>query len=460
VPNNTHPPRVIEEQQFGGRPGGVSFAELTWAQWQRSKKGPAEADDAYAAVRAEFIKEHGDVLAAYWSERAPAAVALTTGRDRLFRRRRPEYHCASDWTSAGVPQIANLLFRCDSLAARTAETVSPSASRIALHGVFSVSRHLMETAEARSEGRARVLLDELAKQLDQVEAYVERAARARASWSLFVALLSGLAVLVAVSLAVDAALSSSVVTAPAAAVIAGSVGATLSALTRISTGRFVAPTDVGQGTIYVLAFTRPAVGALLGGGAYFLLTAFSFISTPRTELYGAIGFLIGFAERFAHVVPSVTWSEIEVKSLEQTIDESVRSSLVGPQLAKWTGFVAVSLPNNPTRDGQPIVAAGELLDLEVHFGPDETGGSFERIIDIQDGVKAPEVSFQVRADSDAVAAASEEHTVQVAVGGNKSTLLQLLTPNTPGDHRIWVRVSQLNRIVQLVPIDIRVQEAA
>jgi hypothetical protein len=448
-------PPTSDNRLVDGDLRGPSFDELVRAHWLAERDASHEA--RYGALLEAFTRRHGEILDVYWSTDETAAVALTSGVKKIFRPARIEYHRATSWLQVRDADIAALLFRCESLAVRARESLSAPAARIALYGVFAVSSRALAAQTPKRGAAADELTAMLAAQLGLVEAHVESAGRARASWTLFVALLSGLGLVVGVTLAVSFGLDSSL-TRPAVAVIAGSVGATLGALSRMSTRRLIAPSDVGDRTLYLLGLTRSGVGALLGSGVYFVLAALAVAWSPPHELYAALGFLAGFGERFAQVLPSHASDEVEIKSLQLAVEETVRSSLLGSQLAKWTGFVSVSLGDAYFADGLPIVSAGDLLELNVQFTPHETGQPFERVIDIGDGVEAAEATFRVRADCDTVATPSQEDEVVVAAGGKAAVVLRMNSPTVAGEHRIWVRVSQLNRIIQLVPLDVRVEE--
>jgi hypothetical protein len=457
------------EQHVGSWPADASFNELVWAHFKRQgelDKGSlaSQWDDEYRRQLMVFTSSHGDIVDSYWSPRDMSGVALTSGRKRPFRQRRPEYHRASEWRPEREmdADLARLLFRCDSLAIRSSELLSPLAARIALQHIFSVSTAVLawQTAPRVEEGTE--FIEEVTAQLDQIKAYVDRAAQARASWIFFVAMLTGLAGIAAVVVSIDLEEGPSGLSAAAAAILAGTLASAVSVLGRGRISSRTAPADVGQRAVVLLGLTRVALGAMFGAASYLVLAAVELLVDVPRELYPVAGFIAGFGERLVRVTDDREWDEVEFKPIEvavkDTVEESIRTSLLGPRLVNWSGFVSVSIDDHPANGDRPVVSPGESLYLQVAFSPRPTGASFEREIDIRDGVDAPEVTFRVRADSDAVAAASEEGQVDLRADGEATIPLRLLGPKAPGNHQIWVRVTQLNRIVQMVPVDILVRD--
>jgi DNA-binding SARP family transcriptional activator len=166
----------------------VTFPELVWEhfQWQRERaaSGSAGADTEarYRAARTAFEAREGRILDAYWCRREASAAALTLRRPSLARRLlRAEptlrLHRATDWITRDAPAVADLLFRCDTLALRADSTLRGPEKRQAISRIFAAETHLLGLLE-RTGGdasrddpgealdRARVLLDSVERALE------------------------------------------------------------------------------------------------------------------------------------------------------------------------------------------------------------------------------------------------------------------------------------------------------
>ncbi|MDQ5822366.1 MAG: hypothetical protein M3540_13085 [Actinomycetota bacterium] len=468
-------------------PGSVSFAELVLARRRRAdapEGSPAES--AYHERLAAFTRAHGDITAAYWSEYEAAAVAITAGTgtrlDRLLGRARPPaLHRVSDWLLREEPRAAELLYRCDALAIRAGESLASLQLRIALQRILSLVSAVLAMHEARAAAtslepteRNDRRLDELEHHLLAVEEYVERVGRANAVRIYVVAASASAATVVLGTLVAEiAAGSTPFADRAAAAVAAGALGAATSVLQRVSLDRAVLPIDVGRMPLAVLGASRGYVGAILGAAVYFVLAAkwvtigsSGSSSSRAVYTYALVAFVAGFAERWARETFGEFSSSIPAASarraldaterLPQTVEESVRTALLGAPLAKWRGFVGVSVDAPTNEDGRPTLAPRNDVELEITFAPEERGRGVERLIDIRDGVDAATVTFKLRLESDTVAVPAEEYVAEVPSSGSKKLAVPLTTPTASGTHQIWLRVSQRNRVVQMVPLELAV----
>lgn len=88
--------------------------------------------------------------------------------------------------------------------------------------------------------------------------------------------------------------------------LAGSLGAVLSVMIRMSRQRLTLRSDVDPSRLFILGMFRPAVGSLFGIAIYVLILAglLPLSREPQTELAlaAALGFLAGFSERWAQDV--------------------------------------------------------------------------------------------------------------------------------------------------------------
>ena len=90
--------------------------------------------------------------------------------------------------------------------------------------------------------------------------------------------------------------------------VAGTMGAFISVLMRMSSNSFRVDYEVGRSTIRRLGSFRPFIGAIFGMVLFFVLKSGLLTvdtnDTPNQEFfyYGSLAFLAGFNERFTNVI--------------------------------------------------------------------------------------------------------------------------------------------------------------
>jgi len=140
----------------------VSFPELVRLRFVWRKRAaadgadPAEEAGAYHSALADFERDHGRIVNAYWCSAIEAAVALTEKprtRGVLKRWHSPirRFHRVSDYATRDEPEIARLLHQCDELAIRAIEVLGGSNERICMQLVMASS----DTCSASSTGHRR-----------------------------------------------------------------------------------------------------------------------------------------------------------------------------------------------------------------------------------------------------------------------------------------------------------------
>jgi hypothetical protein len=182
-------------------------------------------------------------------------------------------------------------------------------------------------------------------------------------------------------------------------------------------------------------------------------------SSTAVYIYAAAAFVVGFAERWVQVLYTAVTpfgAEEVAERIPVAVEESVRATLLGPVLARWHGFVSVSIDGSETADGALRLEPLERAELTIRFGQEETGGPFERPIDIREGEEAREVTFTLRLDSDTVSVHYPEQPLAVPAKGTAELSMSLTAPKASGSHQLWLRVSQRNRVVQMVPFELEV----
>ena len=291
-----------------------------------------DIDPRYRAVRAAFEREHGRIVSEYWCRRFPSAVVLTarpaSGLVRLVRSPSLVFHRASDWATKDEPEIAAQMHRCDELAARGTQVLTGVRKRICMQLVMASASHLLSLVDARDGGdesgtareehaevnrkKIAAAIEQERRSLDKAEAYYHDAATGQAQVVYFagmaiVMLLFGLFALLGTVLGwLWTSLPGIEDGEFYGCLAAGAVGAVVSVIQRINSGRFELEYDVGRRYVCFLGGLRPTIGAVFGLALYFainseILKLFAVPNEGTGRLYAllVIAFLGGFSERWA-----------------------------------------------------------------------------------------------------------------------------------------------------------------
>jgi hypothetical protein len=290
----------------------VTFSEVVYAHfnWWHHREGArrnAHAAQAFDDARVAFEKRHGELVNAYWCSHIESAVALTQ-KKRLRGALGPlwGFHRETDWATQEFPEVAEQLHRCDELAVRANAVLKSVRQRICMQLVFASASHLLSLVDARAGSTSEAAVaDAVAKEraaIDKAEAYYHEAANGQAQMAYF----AGMAMVTAV-LSIFAAVYLTLAWAtPVAALIAGAVGAVVSVVQRINSGKFELATDVG-GYPCFLGGLRPLIGGAFAmaisfafsGGLLHLPVAAGESTDNRRLALLVIGFVAGFSERWA-----------------------------------------------------------------------------------------------------------------------------------------------------------------
>jgi hypothetical protein len=159
------------------------------------------------------------------------------------------------------------------------------------------------------------------------------------------------------------------------------------------------------------------------------------------------------------IAPATTAAASELLTqVPALVDESIRRSLRAPQLENWKGFVsaAVVAPDDSTTAPEPRAEAV----LVVELSPEERDAKFQRPVEIRDGADADEVTFQVKAESDTAFVKTEIQAVRVSRTAGDHARFDVVIPSDGAPYRIYVQVIQLNRVIQILPVDAAVSVEA
>ena len=290
----------------------VTFSEVVYAHfnWWHHREGArrnAHAAQAFDDARVAFEKRHGELVNAYWCSNVESAVALTR-KKRLRGAIGSQwgFHRETDWATQDFPEVAEQLHRCDELAVRANAVLKSVRQRICMQLVYASASHLLGLVDARAGSSSEAAVsDAVAKErtaIDKAQAYYHEAANGQAQMAYFAGM-----VMVTAALSVFAIVFLTLSWAtPVAALIAGAVGAVVSVVQRINSGKFEVETDVG-GYPCFLGGLRPLIG-----GAFAMVISFAFTGGLLHEPIAAgestdhrrlallvLGFFAGFSERWA-----------------------------------------------------------------------------------------------------------------------------------------------------------------
>jgi len=302
---------VIAQPEADGHP--VSFSELVFARfawWHRRQDGTTDESDSrsYDAARSAFERRHGEIVSAYWCTQVASAVALTE-KKRLHGHRRPTFgfHRETDGATQTFPDIAAELHRCDELAVRADSVLTGARQRICMQLIVASAAHLLGIVDARAGGGDKAAtvsaLEQERAAIHKAEAYYHEAANGQAQMIYF----GGMAT-IALAVSLIAAIWLAISWAgPVAALIAGAVGAVVSVIQRITSGKFSLEYDVGKPYAFFLGGLRPLIGGAFAmaisfaftGGLLHLPVAANETTDHRRLALLVLGFLAGFSERWA-----------------------------------------------------------------------------------------------------------------------------------------------------------------
>jgi hypothetical protein len=297
---------------------GVSFPELVWIHYLRQQElgsphhkpyeGPAE--QRFREFEERFEQEHGKIVGAYWCTSEASGVALTIKRRPLLLADAVRLHWATDWSTRDKPKLMTLLYECESLSVRVQEVLRDTSRRLAIQSLFNVISFLLGFAETDRTRNDRALAEvsrTTREHLRQIERYYRMAA-ARSGQIVYVGgmllgmvpmLLLGLTAWVVIANAKD-------FNSPAGIGLlcfcAGGVGALVSVMSRMSTGRVNVDWEFGKDTLRTLGALRPFVGAVFGLMTFLALKSGVVditISGGNSYYYVVFAFAAGFTERLA-----------------------------------------------------------------------------------------------------------------------------------------------------------------
>jgi hypothetical protein len=310
----------------------VSFTDVVRARHQDDE------DERFRRRLERFEDENGAVTEVWWSEEYPAAVAVTVKRRPRLLRLLGLYetltlHRKTEDLAREAPEFGRLLLRVDRQAIRVSNVLAGMSQRIAMSTLYALTRDVVAYLESKrlmrrpasdeeidrlSVPEEKIALETYRKELNAIEAYAGQAAARQAQIVYLKGMMRGLFFLFLLAPALAWLFLATDVpgvdeTLFIACLISGALGALMSVLMRMNSGKFNVNHEIGREYLSNLGAARPFIGAIFALVLYFafrghLLDQIRLPDTPEGEFafFMVSGFLIGFSERFAKEMLAVS----------------------------------------------------------------------------------------------------------------------------------------------------------
>jgi hypothetical protein len=330
APRGDEPPEVLA-LWAAVEQGDVSFHHVSTAwfesrQWNETSNGNGGPPDdarrrAYARVFPvlldKFGARHGSLVGSYFGRNIRVGAALT---DHAEDTERPEsrteppantaIHLEPVFGDADSPRAKELLSRSLRVQYQALEFLKPKPRKICMRMAFNVITMILGTLDSRTDHGKHEAFDHnpddqrtIEKELECTEAYFVQSAQRTARLEYLIGMIPGLLL---------AALATSLMwfldLVPrdlSIAFIGGALGALVSVMSRLTSGKLTLNHEYGKATLRILGGMRPFVGALFGGALYVLIAgALIPMEVPGNPdeqrfFFAGLGFLAGFSERWA-----------------------------------------------------------------------------------------------------------------------------------------------------------------
>jgi hypothetical protein len=311
----------------------VTFADLARAHYEREAAAAQGGETArharehYARTRRAFERCAGRLVEEYWCATVASGAALTVQRPWFAPMlKKLRFHRASDWATPSQHRIASAIHDVDELAVKVSEVLLGTGQRICMGLLFRSAGNLLslvdETSRHADDRQTAELLRHESAKVEETKTYYEETARRQAQlvYVLGMALavvvfgLANAGILWLFSWQTDATwgvggaqvgdeVSLGLLMV---ASTAGSLGAVVSVVQRVSSNRFALDFDVGRGVLLFLGAFRPFLGSISAIAVYlaFVSGLAGVLKVPEDEtaafyFFAVVSFLAGFSERWA-----------------------------------------------------------------------------------------------------------------------------------------------------------------
>jgi hypothetical protein len=297
---------------------GVSFPELAWVHHLRQhelaeeRHGPYEgpAEKRYREFVDRFEAQNGEIVNQYWCTSEASGIALTIKRRPLLLADTVRLHWATDWSTKDKPKLMRLLYECETQAVKIEEVLRDTSRRLAIQSLFNVMSMVLafaETAQATDDKAVADVTRTTRAGLREIHDYYCHAAERSGQITYVGGMLFGMVIPFLISIAgwiVVGNHHGSAVGIGLLCFSAGAVGALVSVMSRLSSGKVRVDWEFGKDTLRTLGSLRPFVGAVFGLITFLALKS-GVIGIDLAQKAGSsyyfvvFAFAAGFSERLA-----------------------------------------------------------------------------------------------------------------------------------------------------------------
>jgi hypothetical protein len=262
-------------------------------------------------VQEAFVAQHGHITGLFFAHNFRGGVVRTEKAMYVICDEQPRF------------EAMDQLRRCDDLKEQANEFLRGwgfSACIGKLYGMCTNLLALLDAAASNEPGietRYANAIERYASDIPKIDAYLHRSARTQGEFQYCLGMLVGLALIAMVVAVIWLFLSQlNLLTSLLIACIAGSIGAVVSVMTRLSNGSLKVAYEQGIARVRVVGAFRPVIGAVFAGviGAAaisgFIPVQLPTDSLKQTCFLVVLGFIAGFSERFAQDMLLTTTSRL------------------------------------------------------------------------------------------------------------------------------------------------------
>jgi hypothetical protein len=321
---------------------GVSFPELVWMHHLRQRElsegqhGPYEgpAEQRYRDFVERFEEQNGEIVSQYWCTSEASGIALTIKRRPLLLADTVRLHWATDWSTKDKPKLMRLLYECETIAVKVQEVLRDTSRRLAIQSLFNVISFVLAFAETPHAGDSKAVAEisrSTRSGLREIDTFYRHAAERSGQITYVGGMLFGMVAPLLISIAgwiVIGQNHSSAVGIGLLCFSAGAVGALVSVMSRLSSGKVTLDWEFGKDTLRTLGSLRPLVGAVFGLITYLSLKSgvigIDLANKAGSSYYFVVfSFAAGFSERLAQdMLLGTTLESVVGKGDQETCEKT------------------------------------------------------------------------------------------------------------------------------------------
>jgi hypothetical protein len=327
----------------------VSFPELVWMHHLRQQElsagehdpydGPAE--QRYREFVDRFEAQNGTIVSQYWCTTEASGIALTIKRRPLLLADTVMLHWATDWSTKDKPKLMRLLYECETLAVKVQEVLRDTSRRLAIQSLFNVISFVLAFAETPHASDDKAVADITRSThtgLKEINTYYCHAAERSGQITYVGGMLFGMVIPLLISIAGWIVVGNDHGSAVGIGLLcfsAGAVGALVSVMSRLSSGKVTLDWEYGKDTLRTLGSLRPFVGAVFGLITYLALKSgvigIDLANKAGSSYYFVVfSFAAGFSERLAQdMLLSTTLESFGQRGKDDQTDGDTKPSSAG-----------------------------------------------------------------------------------------------------------------------------------